>query len=103
MIYTSLAVLALSASAALPFQSPVHLHPKMPDTRISVTLYNKAISFCDVKVADRIYTVMPHHTLDIKAPAGTIVYASSRTLEHKRGDAILEIKPELDKQLVNID
>ena len=106
MIYSSLAVLALSASAVVnPFTNLVHLHPKpaQPDTRISVTFYNNNSGFRDLKVEGHVYTVMPHEKLFVKAPAGTIVYADSRTLTHKRGDVLMEVTPKLDNQRVNLD
>jgi hypothetical protein len=106
MIYTSLAVLAMSASAVInPFSNLVHMHPRpaQPDTRIRVTLYNNTLGFRDVKIDGHTYTVLEHHSLDIKAPVGTVVYAASRTSTHRRGDAILEVKPELDHQRVNLN
>ena len=106
MIYTSLAVLAMSASAAAsPLSNLVHMHPhsKQDDGRVSVTLYNKALSFRDVTVAGQTYTVEPNHTLFIKAPIGTDVYAASRSSLHHRGDLLLEVTPSINKQTVNID
>jgi hypothetical protein len=102
MIYSSLAVLALSASAAVnPFTNLVHLHPKQAqtDTRVTVSLYNKGPMFCDVNT----YTVRSKGLLSIKAPAGTVIYADSRTMDHKRGDTILDITPNLNNQQVVID
>lgn len=106
MIYTSLAVLAMSASAAVaPLSSLVHLHPRtaQTDSRVSVTLLNNNQGFRDVKVDGHTYTVEPLHLLTIKAPVGTVVYAASRTPTHRRGDAVLEVTQKLDKQMVNID
>ena len=48
MIYSSLAVLALSASAVVnPLTNLIHLHPKpaQQDNRVSILLYNNGISF----------------------------------------------------------
>ena len=106
MIYSSLAVIAMSASAALnPFSNLVHMHPRsaQPDHRVSVTLCNKGLSFEDVKIGDQVYTVQAKHTLTVTAPVGTVVYAASRTMTHRRGDAILEVKPELNNQIVNLN
>lgn len=106
MIYTSLAVLALSASAAVsPLSSLVHLHPRTrpADTRVSLTLINSNPSFRDVQVDGHTYTVEPQHTLMIKAPAGTLVYAASRSLLHRRGDTLLEVTPTLNGQRVKMD
>ncbi len=104
MIYSSLAVLAMSASAVVnPFTNLVHMHPKQPDTRINVTLVNDSRDFRDVKVDGHTYTVLAHQGLSIKAPAGTVVYAASRTSAHKRGDALLELTPKVDRQRIALD
>ena len=106
MIYTSLAVLAMSASAAIsPLSSLVHLHPHraQTDDRISLTLYNKAFSFRDITVDGHTYTVEPQHELWIKAPAGTAVYAASRSPTHRRGDLLLEVTSKLNKQMIDLN
>jgi hypothetical protein len=102
MVYTSLAILALAASALLPIPSPVHLHPQV-DTRVRVTLVNNSIGFRDVRVDGHVYTVQQHHSLVVTAPAGTVVYAVTPTVTLHRGDAIVEITPQLDKQKIGID
>lgn len=106
MIYTSLLAVAMSASAAIsPLSNFIHLHPHAahPDTRVSVTLFNKATLFRDVKVDGKIYTVIPRHTLRIKAPAGTVVYAASRMNSFQRGDTILEVTPKIDHTQVDLN
>jgi len=106
MIYSSLAVLALSANAFInPFTNLVHMHSRsaQPDTRVNIVLANKTTRFEDVKIGGHVYTVEANHTLEIKAPAGTVVYAASRTLNHRRGDTIVEVKPELNHQTINLD
>jgi hypothetical protein len=103
---SSLAVLALSASAlANPFSNLVHLHPRpaQHDTRVSVVLYNKGISFRDVKIDGHIYTVTSHQMISVKAPVGTVVYADSKTPTYHRGDAIVEVTPKLNNQQINLD
>ena len=105
MIYSSLAVIAMSASALInPFTNLVHLHPRpaQTDNRINVTLINSGLGFQDVKVGDRVYTVLASHTLGIKAPAGTVVYAASASSGHHRGDPLLTVTPELKNQTVAI-
>ena len=106
MIYSSLAVLAMSASALVnPFTNLVHLHPRpaQTDNRVSVVLSNQSNSFRDVKIANKTYTVDAHRTLSLKAPTGTVVYAASRSLTHRRGDAIVELKSELNDKTVKLD
>ena len=106
MIYSSLAVLALSASAlANPLTNLVHLHPRpaQPDTRIEVELYNKGLSFCDVKIGGHIYTVGSHKGLVVKAPVGTVVYSDSKTAAYRRGDAIVELTAQIQDRKITID
>lgn len=102
MIYTSFAMLALLASAAMPnLSNVVHLHPRTaPDTRISVRLVNDTPRFQDVKVDGHVYTVLGHQTLRVKAPAGTVIYSESRTMSYRRGDAMLTMSPALDNHNV---
>ena len=106
MILSSLAVLALSASAAVsPLSSLVHLHPHVAqaDTRVSVKILNGGNLFRDVKVGEQTYTIEPQHVLTIKAPAGTMVYAASRSTFHKRGDALLTLDPAMNQQVMKLN
>jgi hypothetical protein len=106
MIYSSLAVLALSASAmANPLSHLVHLHPRhaQPDTRITFALRNNGICFRDVRIDGRVYTVQSHGSILVKAPVGTVVYADSQLAHYKRGDAIVELTAKLENQQVVID
>jgi hypothetical protein len=105
MIYSSLAVLVLSAASIMPHTNVVHLHPRsaQTDNRISLTLVNNGVHFHDVKIGTATYTIQPHHTLSVKAPEGTVVYASTTSFNHKRGDAILEVSPKLGNQKIDIN
>lgn len=106
MIYSSLAVFALSASAAVPsLANLVHLHPRTArvDNRVVLTLYNSGHSFRDVKIEGRSYTVRPDHTLDLRAPEGTRIYADSLTPHHHRGDVLLEVTPSLQNQKIDLN
>ncbi len=106
MLSTSLAVLALSASAAVsPFSHFVHMHPHtaQADDRVSLTLYNKSANFRDVQVDGKTYTVLSHSMLLIKAPAGTVVFTRTTMPFHKAGDALLQVTPKLNNQKVVID
>jgi hypothetical protein len=100
MIYSSLAVLVLAASALAPSASAapslgslVHLHPHTADARVNVSLVNKSYTFIDVKIQGETYTVRSHETLFVKAPVGTVVYSNSYMPRHKVGDALLNITP----------
>ena len=105
MIYTSLAVLALSATAAIsPLSNILHLHPHaQTDTRIHLTLRNTSFMYRDVKIDEHSYTIRKNGTVTIKAPAGTRVYADSRTPFFHAGDVILELTPQVNHQTIAIN
>jgi hypothetical protein len=110
MIYSSLAVIALAASAVVPSASAapslgslVHLHPHTLDSRVNVSLVNKSYTFIDVKIKGETYTVRSHETLFVKAPAGTVVYSNSFMPNHKVGDALLSITPAINNTHVVLD
>ncbi len=105
MILSSLAVLALSAASVMPHMNVVHMHPRsaQTDNRISLTLVNTGVSFRDVKIGNETYTIQPRHSLFVKAPEGTVVYAGSTSFNHKRGDAILEVSPKLVNQKLDVN
>ena len=102
MVYTSLAVLALSASSALsPISKLVHLHrhPAM-DGRVSVTLLNASRIFQDVKVAGHRYTILPNHQLQVKAPVGTDIVAASSTGGLHEGEVVVSLTVKLQNQSI---
>jgi hypothetical protein len=101
MIYTSLAVLALSASTAVsPLSKLVHLHPHgaQPDTRVSLTIRNEAPVFQDVNIDGRSYTIGSKQGITIKAPAGTVVYAASSTGLLHRGEVVAQLSAQLNQK-----
>jgi len=86
--------------------SPLGRHPRAAqtrDTRISLQVYNKGFIFQDVKVAGKIYTVLPHQWLGIKAPAGTEVYTESTSFEHRKGDLLFAVTPEMKGATISIN
>lgn len=106
MILASLAVLAMSASAAAPsLNNLVHLHPHATrtDSRVVLTLYNTAHTFRDVRIDGKTYTVQPNHTLDLRAPEGTRIYADSLASHAHRGDILLEVTPKLNHQKIDLN
>jgi hypothetical protein len=105
MFYSSLAVLALASSAALPpIATPVHFHPgAQKDTRVNVSLFNRTDTFRDVLIGGENYTVHPHELINIKAPVGTVIYVNSYMPRHHRGDALLSITPADNNTKVVLD
>ena len=105
------AVLALAVGAsmstaayALPLPG-MHHHPsdKTPDPRVDLFLHNKGQIFCDVKIADHVYTVLPHQSIEVKAPAGTPIYTNSTGAMHHKGDLLFSIDPKMQKQTLEIN
>ena len=99
MILASLASFTLAAivatAPASPFANLVHLHPHTnPDTRVTLTLINRAHSFRDVNVDGHAYTIPSGQVLVVRAPIGTRIYAGSPTPTLHRGDLMLEVSAE---------
>jgi hypothetical protein len=67
-----------------------------------VTLVNKGVTFRDVQIDGRKYTMMPNDLLVVKAPAGTEVYAASTFGKYHRGDMLVALTPSLDHTRFNI-
>lgn len=108
----SLAVLLVLAGItpvsahAWPFGKRLHLHPRTPqgqDARITVHLFNQSDRFQEVSVAGRLYTVMPHSGLSIKAPEGTDVFAATATVYHHKGDLLFSVTPDRSARTVSIN
>jgi hypothetical protein len=105
-IFLAAGAFAPSVANAWPLGHSLHLHPqtaKTTDTRVSLRVYNKAEIFQDVKIADKVYTVMPHQYLAIKAPAGTAVYAESTGFGHRKGELLFAVNQSLKGGTVQID
>ena len=82
----------------------VHRHFEDPsDTRVRMALYNRGESFRDVKIGTRVYTVLPHQCLDVKAPEGTPIYTLTTGANHRKGDLLFEIKRSMQDRRVSID
>jgi hypothetical protein len=103
MIYSSLAVLAMSASALVNPFTHLHTKPAVPDTRVSITLRNQAVGFRDVKIGGHIYTIQANHSITIKAPVGTVVYAASPITGFHRGDPIVDLTPDLNSKAIKLN
>jgi hypothetical protein len=104
MIYTSLAVVVMSASSALsPLSKFVHLHQHSmrADARISVTLHNKTNSFADILIEGRTYEVPAHHSVSVKAPAGTLVFADGpNTKSHH--ERVVELSTAVNEKTIDV-
>lgn len=109
---SSVAVLVLAgalapiAAQASPLGRLLHLHPgaaQSQDIRISVRLYNRGHLFQDVKVGDKVYTVMPHQSIRIKAPAGTAVYADSTGQGHRKGDLLFAVSAQVKDSTITLN
>jgi hypothetical protein len=106
---SSAAILAIAAAMtpvtanAWPLGKVFHLHPdqqKTEDARITVELINKGTFSQNVKVDGRIYSVLPHEGITIKAPSGTSVYAASAGLGHRSGDLLVAVAPETKGRII---
>lgn len=101
--YTLLALsfcFVASASASL-WNHNTHAS-RAKDGRVFVTLVNTGVTFRDVEIAGRSYTVMPHQVITVKAPVGTVVYSASSLGKIHRGDALMELTASMDKRHVEI-
>ena len=106
MFTSSLAALVLAVNVLAPATTVSPIAPaalrKQVDTRVTIKLANVANGFRDVTIAGHEYEIPAHQLLDVKAPAGTAVYAASRTPEFKRGDLMVALTPEIDKTTVTV-
>ena len=93
------------ATATCAFASTTNSTHKMhtPDTRISLTLVNKANQFRDVTIQGHTYTVEAHELIRIKAPVGTVVYAASTAAKFHRGDVVVSLQPSLNDTTMSIN
>ena len=101
----ALAATASTSAYALPHFTGLHRHPaaSQQDARVNIHLYNRAPMFRDVKVEGKVYTVLPHQTLTIKAPAGTAIYTESTGGLHRKGDLLFAVDPRMQNATLSID
>jgi hypothetical protein len=104
-LVSSLALLLplLFAAPARAVTWPCEFCGPQPDTRITVEVYNNEARVQQVRVAGHIYTLMPWGHLTLKAPAGTQVFAVSRSVKHHRGDLLFAFAPALNQSTVTLD
>ena len=72
-------------------------------TSVQITLYNKGTVAQNVKVNDKVYTVKPHASVTIKAPAGTQVFAATASATHQSGDVLFALTPQLDGDIISFN
>jgi hypothetical protein len=99
------AVIAPTVAQASSLGGILHLHPKpaVPDTRISFTLFNEAVTTREVMVAGKTYSVQRHRLIEIKAPVGTRVYVVSPEVSHARGSVLVEVTPAIANHRISVD
>ena len=106
LILASAEATAPAAADAWPFGKLFHLHPtevQEQDGRITFQLYNKGGLVQEVRVAGRVYTLMPHGGLTITAPEGTEVFAASKGFGHRKGEVLCTVTPEIKFDTVSFD
>ena len=97
---------AASAAVASPLAGILHLHvhpASPPDGRVAFTVFNKSESFRDLRIDGKVYTVLSHRSLTIKAPVGTLIYAGSTMPLHRKNSVVLEVNRQLDDKTIEIN
>src|SRR5579884_3242370 len=84
-------VLAAGAVAPLPIQAMSLGH----NDRVTVHLVNQGDDAQDIKVDGHIYLVKPHAGVDVKVPAGSVVYSAGKSARYQEGDKLITITPQM--------
>jgi len=106
LVFLVAGAMAPAGANASGISKLLHMHPKAAQTgeaRIVVTVYNRGALFQDVKVDGKVYTVLPHQALEIKAPNGTPVYANSTGAGYNKGDLLFSINPSMKGATVSFN
>jgi hypothetical protein len=88
----------LAAGAVAPLQ--VQAMSARGNDRVSVHLVNKGDDAQDIKVDGRIYLVKAHDGVDVKVPAGSIVYSAGKSAHYQEGDKLITITPAMKDSTV---
>jgi hypothetical protein len=72
------------------------------DARVTVQFSNKSGLIQQLTVGDHRYTLMPNGALSITAPEGTDVLAGSVGLNHRVGDKLCSLTPNMNLETVII-
>ena len=112
ILANSLAVVLLAGSMApatdnaWPLGRSLHVDStaaRSVDATITFRIVHKGSGVRQVKVAGRVYTLMPHGAVSISVPQGTEVFAVSGGFGHHAGDLLFAVKPSLNGDAVSID
>jgi hypothetical protein len=98
--------IAPASANAWPLGKLFHMHPhaaQPEDTRIFFHLTNQDGFVQQVKVDGRVYTIVPHGSLDIKASSGTEVYSVTAGIKHHAGDLLVAVTPKTQDQIISIE
>lgn len=95
--------IAPAAAVAGPVGNLMHPYFAAKEATVQIKLHNKGTVSQDVKVNDKVYTVKPNATITITAAAGSQVYAATIGAQHKAGDLLFAITPELDGMTVSFN
>jgi hypothetical protein len=93
-------------SASWPLGHMLPLHPganAQNDPRVTVQIYNRGGLVQQVRVAGRIYTLMPYNRLTLKAPQGTEAVALSKGFKHRKGDVLFAFTNDRNNDTVTLD
>jgi hypothetical protein len=77
--------------------------PQPDAARITVQVYNHAALVQQVRVGDRVYTLMPYNRVTLKAPLGTAAVALSKSARHRKGDILFAFTPDRNNDTVILD
>ena len=108
----SFAVLLLTGATASapanawPLGKLFHLHPgaaQPEDNRITFHLTNQDGFIQQVRVDGRVYTLVPHGSLAIKAVSGTEIHAVTAGIKHHAGDLLVAVTPKTQDQTISIE
>ncbi|HEY4379164.1 MAG TPA: hypothetical protein VGN01_02395 [Acidobacteriaceae bacterium] len=93
-------------AASWPLGHMLPLHPGASadkDPRITVQIYNRGGLIQQVRVAGRVYTLLPYNRLTLKAPEGTEAFAASKGFKHRKGDLLFAFTPDRNNEIVRLD
>lgn len=111
-ITRSLALLLLASATASapanawPLGKLLHLHPNAAqpeDNRIAFHLTNQDGFLQQVRVDGRVYTIVPHGSLVVKAVSGTEIHAVTAGIKHHAGDLLVAVTPKTQDQTICIE